>query len=86
VANGVRNPRRVRDAMLRISFLTLAVLLGYPVVFVYLSLHVQVLLLTYSLIMLTTAVLYLLACDPLPPCAGKLRERQTARVPVQDTT
>jgi small-conductance mechanosensitive channel len=86
VANGVRNPRRVRDAMLRISFLTLAVLLGYPVVFVYLSLHVQVLLLTYSLIMLTTAVLYLLACDPLPPCAGKLKERQTTRVPVQDTT
>ena len=30
VANGMRNPRRVRDALLRISFLTLALVLWYP--------------------------------------------------------
>ena len=32
VAKGFRNPRRVRDAPLRISFLTLAVLLFFPIV------------------------------------------------------
>ena len=31
-------------------------------------------LLTEALVVLTTAVLYLLACDPLPPCEGKVRE------------
>lgn len=81
VANGLRNPRRVRDALLRISFLTLALVLWYPSVLVYVNLHMQVLFLTYSLIVLTTAVLYLLACDPLPPCAGKLRERGRQSVP-----
>lgn len=78
VAKGVRNPRRVRDALLRISFLTLAVLIGIPAVFMYVSLHLQVLLLTYSLIVLTTGVLYLVACDPLPPCAGKVKEARAA--------
>jgi hypothetical protein len=48
--------------------------LGYPVLFVYLNQHVSVVLLSYSLIVLTTIVLYLLACDPLPPCAGRVRE------------
>lgn len=74
VAKGFRNPRRVRDALLRISFLTLSFLLCYPVLFVYINLRIHVVLLSYSLIVLTTVVLYLLACDPLPPCAGKLRE------------
>lgn len=78
VANGVRNPRRVRDALLRISFLTFAVVLGYAGVVVYMSLQLQILLLTLPLIFLTTAVLYLLACDPLPPCPGRLRERHRA--------
>lgn len=73
VAKGHRNPRRLRDAPLRISFLTLSVLMSYPVVLVYTTLRLQVALLSYSLILLTTVVLYLLACDPLPPCAGKLR-------------
>jgi hypothetical protein len=72
VAKGFRNPRRVRDALLRISFLTLALVLWYPVVFVYINLHLNVILLGYLLIVLTTAVLYLLACDPLPPCPGRL--------------
>jgi hypothetical protein len=74
VAKGYGNPRRVRDAMLRWAFLTLAVVLWYPILFVYVHLHVNALLLGYFLIVLTTALLYLLACDPLPPCAGKVRE------------
>jgi hypothetical protein len=73
VAKGFRNPRRVRDALLRISFLTLSMVLCYPIVFVYLNQRKQSVLLTYFLIVLTTVVLYLLACDPLPPCAGKVR-------------
>jgi len=74
VAKGFRNPRRLRDALLRISFLTLSLVLFYPLGFAYFTLHVPLALLTYSLIVLTTIVLYLLACDPLPPCAGKLTE------------
>jgi hypothetical protein len=79
VAKGLRNPRRIRDARLRISFLTLGVVLFYPIVFVYINLHLHIALLTYSLIVLTTVVLYLLACDPLPPCAGRVREWLGAR-------
>jgi hypothetical protein len=84
VAKGLRNPRRVRDAPLRISFLTLSILLPYPIFFVYVNLHVKFVLLTYALIVLTTVVLYLLACDPLPPSAGKVwqwfRQPAAARV------
>jgi hypothetical protein len=71
VAKGLRNPRRIRDAQLRISFLTLAIVLLYPVMFAYLRLRVLMALPTYSLIVLTVVILYLLACDPLPPCAAK---------------
>jgi hypothetical protein len=74
VAKGFRNPRRVRDALLRISFLTLSIVLCYPFMFAYVALRVRVALLSYLLIVLTTALLYLLACDPLPPCTGKVRE------------
>lgn len=82
VAQGYRNPRRVRDLPLRISFLTLSIVFFYPSLLlylyqhlpiVYLHLRIRLVLLTYSLIVLTTVVLYLLACDPLPPCAGKVR-------------
>jgi hypothetical protein len=73
VAKGLRNPRRIRDVLLRISFLTLCVALSYPIFLVYVNLHKLVVLLSYFLIVLTTVVLYLLACDPLPPCAGKLK-------------
>jgi hypothetical protein len=73
VSKGLRNPRRVRDALLRISFLTLSIALCGPILFVYLYRRAPVVLLSYSLIVLTTIVLYLLACDPLPPCPGKLR-------------
>jgi hypothetical protein len=74
VSKGFRNPRRVRDALLRISFLTLSLVLWSPTLFVYFNLRLRIVLLTYSLILLTTVVLYLLACDPLPPCAGTIRE------------
>src|SRR5262245_28933972 len=74
VAKGFRNPRRVRDAQLRISFLSLSLVLGYPMLFVFVKLRVHIALLTYSLIVLTTIVLYVLACDPLPPCTGKIKE------------
>ncbi len=81
VSKGLRNPRRVRDALLRISFLTLSLVLWYPLAFVYLQLHSHIALLTYALIVLTTVVLYLLACDPLPPCRGTLRVWLTGAVP-----
>ena len=81
VARGLRNPRRVRDVLLRIPFLSLSVVLLYPVVFVYLNLRLLIVALTYSLIVLTTVVLYLLACDPLPPCPGKIREWVRSGVP-----
>ena len=86
VAKGFRNPRRVRDVQLRMSFLTLTVLLPPPTVFVYLTRHNSVVLLSYLLIVLTTVLLYLLACDPLPPCAGKVREwlARLAPVPSRD--
>jgi hypothetical protein len=74
VAKGLRNPRRIRDAVLRTSFLTLSIMLTAPVLFVYSTLRIQVILLTYILIVLTTVVLYLLACDPLPPCVGRVTE------------
>jgi hypothetical protein len=78
VAKGLRNPRRLRDALLRIPFLTLSIVLYYPIYFVYFNLRLnvatqQAAALSYSLIVLTTVLLYVLACDPLPPCAGKLK-------------
>jgi hypothetical protein len=84
VAKGLRNPRRLRDAQLRIAFLTLSVVLFYPLWFAYMTLHLQFILLTEALVVLTTIVLYILACDPLPPCAGKLRERLPRMVPALD--
>lgn len=74
VAKGYRNPRRVRDALLRISFLTLSIVLGYPLLAVYFGLHKPMALLSYFLIVLMTVLMYLLACDPLPPCPGRVRE------------
>jgi len=81
VAKGLRNPRRLRDSQLRIAFLSLSVLLSYPLWFAYVTLRLRFVLLTEILIILTTVVLYVLACDPLPPCAGKVRDwlRGTAR-------
>jgi len=93
VAKGLRNPRRLRDAPLRMSFLMLAVvawlmlgfLVSYPVLFVYVKLRVHLLVLSYLLIMLTLLLLYLLACDPLPPCTGKVKEWLYAAVRTRAT-
>jgi len=86
VARGVKNPRRQRDALLRIAFLTLAIFLWYPAVIVYMEWRLQALLLTYPLIALTTAVLYLLACDPLPPVEVKAEAPAGARKPLETAT
>jgi hypothetical protein len=72
VAKGLRNPRRVRDAQLRIAFFTLSIVLSYPLWLAYVTLRVRFVLLTDALIVLTTMVLYVLACDPLPPCTSKV--------------
>ena len=79
VANGLANPRRIRDAILRISFLTLCVMLSYPVVLAYTVLRQHIVILTYALVVLTTVVLYLLACDPLPPCPSRFWNGSGAR-------
>ena len=82
VSRGLRNPRRVRDAQLRIAFLTFSLMLFFPVLFVLqypqvlaiLNLGVSSFVIAHGLTVLTTVMLYLLACDPLPPCQGKVRE------------
>ena len=84
VAKGLRNPRRVRDALLRISFLTLAIVLPYPIGLVYVNLRIRVALLSYLLVVLTTVLLYLLACDPLPPCVGRIREWLARPAPLRE--
>jgi hypothetical protein len=71
VARGLRNPRRVRDAPLRTAFLLLSVVLAYPMALVFVNVRTHIVILSYALLELTTGVLYLLACDPLPPCAGR---------------
>ena len=92
VAKGFRNPRRVHDAMLRIPFLTLSVVMFYPTLFLYFNRSLPIAsqfklapfaLLAYSLIVLTTVVLYLLACDPIPPCAGKVTEWVRGLIPAR---
>ena len=84
VARGLRNPRRIRDAQLRIAFVTLSFMLSYPLWLAYAVLHLRFALLTEALILLTTVVLYVLACDPLPPCAGIVRERLRGMVPARN--
>ena len=89
VSRGFRNPRRVRDALLRIAFLTFSLMLFFPVLFIYqypqvvaiLHLGVSTFIIAHGLTVLTTAVLYLLACDPLPPCPGKVQEWLRSLVP-----
>lgn len=86
VAKGLRNPRRIRDAQLRIAFLTLSIVLFYPLWLAYVTLHLRLVLLTESLIVLTTVVLYVLACDPLPPCAGRVADWLRALAPARKAT
>lgn len=82
-AKGLRNPRRIRDAQLRIAFLTLSIVLAYPLWLAYVTLHLRFVLLTEALIILMTVVLYVLACDPLPPCAGRTREWLRGMMPAR---
>ena len=70
VMNGYRNPRRVRDLPLRLPFLGLSVLLSYPSVLLYKHLGIRPF--SYMLVLLTTVLLYILACDPLPPRGSKV--------------
>jgi len=92
VAKGLRNPRRLRDAQLRISFFTLSVVLAlslvlaFPLWFAYTTLHLRFVLWTEALIVLTTVVLYVLACDPLPPCVGTVRERLRGMAPARSAS
>ena len=74
VAKGLRNPRRIRDAQLRTGFLTLTIVLSAPLWLAYVTLQLRFVLLIQVLVVLTTVVLYVLGCDPLPPCAGSVRE------------
>jgi len=87
VAKGLRNPRRVRDAQLRIAFLTLSIVLSAPLWVAYITLHLRFVLLTEALIVLTTVILYVLACDPLPPRAAGVKEwlrgMTTAPMPIK---
>jgi len=86
VAKGLRNPRRLRDAQLRIAFFTLSIVLAFPLWFVYTTLQQRFGLWTEALILLTTIVLYVLACDPLPPCVGTLRERLRGMAPARSAS
>jgi hypothetical protein len=86
IAKGLRNPRRTRDVQLRIAFLTLLIVLSYPLWFAYVSLHLRFALLTEALIVLTTVVLYVLACDPLPPCGSRVREWLRGLVPARNAS
>jgi len=72
IAKGLRNPRRMRDAQLRITFLTMSVVLSYPLWLAYITLHQRFVIFMEASVILTTIVLYVLACDPLPPCPGKV--------------
>ena len=83
VAKGLRNPRRIRDVQLRIAFFTLSIVLSYPLWLAYVTLRVRFVLLTDALIILTTMILYVLACDPLPPCASRLRVWLRGLVPAR---
>jgi hypothetical protein len=84
VAKGLRNPRRIRDAQLRIAFLTLSIVLSYPLWLAYVTLRLRSVQLIELLIILTTLVLYVLACDPLPPCAGKVKEWLRGMAPAKN--
>jgi hypothetical protein len=83
VSKGLRNPRRVRDAQLRIAFLTLSIVLGYPLWLAFRTLHIRFILWTDALILLTTVLLYVLACDPLPPCTSKVMDWLRGLVPAR---
>lgn len=49
-------------------------MLSFPLWLAYVTLQLRFVLLIQVLVFLTTVVLYVLGCDPLPPCAGRVRE------------
>ena len=85
VAKGLRNPRRIRDAQLRISFLTLSVMLFYVILILWrgYGISMSLFLFGYPIVVLTTILLYVLACDPLPPAPAKLRVWLRGLVPAR---
>jgi hypothetical protein len=99
-ARGLRNPRRLRDAPLRTSFLTISALLPFPFWLGYIvahsyatsaatvasiAPHMRFVVLAEVLMVLTTVVLYLLACDPLPPCEGRVKVWMRGLIPARST-
>lgn len=86
LAKGLRNPRRIRDAQLRIAFLTLSLLLVVPLGVAWIQLHRQFALLTDLLLLVTTVLLYVLAVDPLPPCRSQVKEWLRRFAPARATT
>jgi hypothetical protein len=93
VAKGLRNPRRVRDAQLRISFLTLAIVLPYPLWLAYVTpwrgdavLNLRFVAFSGAMIILAAIILYVLACDPLPPSVGKVKEWLRGMSPAREST
>ena len=54
-----------------------------PVAVVHSFLDLPVATLGYSLVVLTTVLLYVIACDPLPPCAGRVTEWLRRIVPAR---
>jgi hypothetical protein len=83
LAGGLRNPRRIRDVQLRIAFVTISIVMVLPLWLAYTMLGMRVMLTTELLAVLTTLLLYILACDPLPPCEGRLRHWVRARSTVR---
>ena len=72
VMKGLRNPRRVRDLPIRLAFLGLSVLMAGPSAMAYAWLGTRPL--AHLLVVLTTVLLYVLACDPLPPAPETARQ------------
>jgi hypothetical protein len=54
-----------------------------PIALIQYSLDLPLVLLAYSLVVLTTILLYVLACDPLPPCAGTVTDWVRRLVPAR---
>ncbi len=83
VAKGLRNPRRIRDAQLRIAFLTISIFMAPLLWLAYAAPGMRFMLTAELLAVLTTLLLYILACDPLPPCEARLREWLRALMPLR---
>jgi hypothetical protein len=72
VMKGLRNPRRVRDLPIRLSFVGLSLLMTGPSALAYYVFGMRPL--GHLLVVLTTVLLYVIACDPLPPAPDTARQ------------